>query len=84
MYDIGVSAPGLNTAITVEVKPGTTTVVPIELSMAMVASTMTVTASDPPLTLLVAQALVINRLAGLPYPFWTGTASAKPADDHLE
>jgi CBS domain-containing membrane protein len=33
---------------------------------------------------LVAQALVINRLAGLPYPFWTGTASAKPADDHLE
>jgi len=25
--------------------------------------------------LLVAQALVINRLAGLPYPFWTGPAS---------
>ena len=34
--------------------------------------------------LLVAQALVINRLAGLPYPFWTGPASAKPADDHSQ
>jgi CBS domain-containing membrane protein len=34
--------------------------------------------------LLVAQAFVINRLAGLPYPFWTGPASAKPADDHLK
>jgi len=30
--------------------------------------------------LLVAQALVINRLAGLPYPLWTGPASAKPAE----
>lgn len=29
--------------------------------------------------LLVAQAFVINRLAGLSYPFWTSTASAKPA-----
>jgi CBS domain-containing membrane protein len=29
--------------------------------------------------LLVAQALVINRLAGLPYPLWTNPASAKPA-----
>lgn len=28
--------------------------------------------------LLVVQALVINRLAGLPYPFWTGAASANP------
>jgi CBS domain-containing membrane protein len=27
--------------------------------------------------LLVAQALVINRLAGLPYPFWSGGASIK-------
>jgi hypothetical protein len=34
--------------------------------------------------LLVAQALMINRLAGLSYPFWTGPASAKPAEGHLE
>lgn len=33
--------------------------------------------------LLVAQALVINRLAGLPYPFWT-SASAKPGEGHVE
>lgn len=36
------------------------------------------------LFLLVAQALVINRLAGLSYPFWSGRALAKPTDDHLE
>ena len=35
MYDIEASAPGLNTAVTVEVKPGAATVVPIELSVAM-------------------------------------------------
>jgi CBS domain-containing membrane protein len=34
--------------------------------------------------LLVAQALMINRLAGLSYPSWTGPASAKPAEGHLE
>lgn len=34
--------------------------------------------------LLVAQALVINRLAGLPYPLWTGPASAKPPDGQSE
>jgi len=49
-YDIDASAPGLNTTVTVEVNPGTATVVPIELSMATVASTVTVKASDPPLT----------------------------------
>lgn len=31
--------------------------------------------------LLVAQALVINRLAGLPYPFWRSPASVKTRDD---
>ena len=30
--------------------------------------------------LLVAQALVINRLAGLPYPFWTGPAFERETD----
>jgi CBS domain-containing membrane protein len=31
--------------------------------------------------LLVAQALVINRLAGLPYPLWNATASTKPVNE---
>jgi CBS domain-containing membrane protein len=34
--------------------------------------------------LLVAQALVINRLAGLPYPLWNVGASIKPANEHSE
>jgi CBS domain-containing membrane protein len=34
--------------------------------------------------LLVAQALVINRLAGLPYPFWSATAATKPANEASE
>lgn len=34
--------------------------------------------------LLVAQALLINRLAGLKYPFWNTTASIPGADDGLE
>jgi hypothetical protein len=61
MYDIEASAPGLNTAITVEVKRGTATVVPIELNMATVASTMTVTASDQPLTEESAQKSTIGQ-----------------------
>src|SRR5579864_5711297 len=37
------------------------------------------------LFLLVAQALVINRLAGLPYPLWKATASIKPVnEDEIE
>jgi hypothetical protein len=61
MYDIEASASGLNTAITVEVKRGTATVVPIELNMATVASTMTVTAGDPPLTEESAQKSTIGQ-----------------------
>jgi CBS domain-containing membrane protein len=34
--------------------------------------------------LLVAQALVINRLAGLPYPLWNAAASIKPVNDGSE
>jgi CBS domain-containing membrane protein len=34
--------------------------------------------------LLVAQALVINRLAGLPYPLWNAAASTKPAKESSE
>ena len=48
MYDIEASAPGLNAALAVEVKPGTASVVPIDLSVATVTSSVTVTASDPP------------------------------------
>ena len=34
--------------------------------------------------LLVAQALVINRLAGLPYPLWNAAASIKPINEDSE
>jgi CBS-domain-containing membrane protein len=34
--------------------------------------------------LLVAQALMINRLAGLPYPLWNAAASAKPAGEAVD
>jgi len=48
MYDVEASAPGLNATFAVEVKPGTTSVAPIELGMATVASMVTVAASEPP------------------------------------
>jgi CBS-domain-containing membrane protein len=32
--------------------------------------------------LLVAQALVINRLAGLPYPLWNAAPKSSEAPDH--
>ncbi len=60
-YDIEASAPGLSTSVAVEVKPGAAAVVPIELSMAAVASTVTVTASDPPPTEESAQKNTIGR-----------------------
>lgn len=34
--------------------------------------------------LLVGQALVINRLAGLPYPLWNGLASEVPIDERAD
>jgi CBS domain-containing membrane protein len=34
--------------------------------------------------LLVAQALVINRLAGLPYPWWNASATTKPINEGSE
>src|ERR1700720_1395118 len=46
MYDIEASAPDLNAALAVEVKSGTASVGPIELSVATVASSVTVTADD--------------------------------------
>jgi TonB dependent receptor-like, beta-barrel/Carboxypeptidase regulatory-like domain len=48
MYDIEASAPGLNAVLAVEVKPGESSFVPIELSMAAVTSTVTVAANDVP------------------------------------
>ncbi|HXZ79189.1 MAG TPA: TonB-dependent receptor [Terriglobales bacterium] len=47
-YQIEASAPGLNTALAVDVKPGAASVLVIELNVAAVASSVTVTASDPP------------------------------------
>ena len=48
MYDIEASAPGLIAALGVEVKPGTASVVPIDLNVAVMASSVTVTANDDP------------------------------------
>src|SRR5262245_36787328 len=48
IYSIEASAPGLNAALAVEVKSGTASIAPIELSMAAVTSTVTVTANDAP------------------------------------
>jgi hypothetical protein len=48
IYDIEASAPGLNATLTVDVQPGTTSVVSIELGMASVASEVTVAAGEHP------------------------------------
>jgi TonB dependent receptor/Carboxypeptidase regulatory-like domain len=48
MYDIEASAPGLNAALVVEVKPGIASIVPIELDVTAVTDTVTVAANDPP------------------------------------
>jgi hypothetical protein len=62
MYDIEASAPGLNATLAVEVTSGTASVVPVELTVAAVTSSVTVTASDPPpLTEESAQKNTINQ-----------------------
>ncbi len=61
IYDIEASAPGLNAALSAEVRPGTASVVPIELSVAVVASTVTVTASEARLTEESAQKSTIGQ-----------------------
>jgi Carboxypeptidase regulatory-like domain len=48
MYEVEASASGLNATVAVEVKPGTTAVVPIELAVIAVTETVTVAADDPP------------------------------------
>ena len=61
IYDIEARAPGLNAALAVEVKPGLVCVVPIELSVAAVTSTVNVTASDAPLVEESAQKSTIGQ-----------------------
>src|SRR5258706_1298283 len=61
MYDIEASAPGLNAALAVEVKPGTASVVPIDLSVATVTKWVPVTASDAPLVEESAQKSTISQ-----------------------
>ena len=46
IYHIEADAPGLNGTLAVEVQPGTTSVVPLELGIAAVKSTVTVAASE--------------------------------------
>jgi len=48
MYEIEASAPGLIATLVVEVKPGESSSAAMELSVATVTSTVTVTASDVP------------------------------------
>ena len=49
LYEIEADAPGLTSTFAVEVKPGAVVVVPVELTVAAVANTVNVTASDTPL-----------------------------------
>ncbi|HWY54876.1 MAG TPA: TonB-dependent receptor [Terriglobales bacterium] len=48
MYEVEASAPGLNAKLSVEVKPGAASVMPIELGMAVVAASVTVAAAVTP------------------------------------
>ena len=48
MYEIEATAPGLNAALTIEVRSAKASVVPIDLSVAAVTSSVTVTATDLP------------------------------------
>src|SRR5258705_2473796 len=47
-YQIEANAPGLYAAVAVEVRPGTSSTVPVEVNVAAVTSTVNVTASDGP------------------------------------
>ena len=49
LYEIEANAPGLTSTFAVEIKPGAVVVVPVELTVAAVANTVNVTASDTPL-----------------------------------
>jgi hypothetical protein len=61
MYDIEASAPGLNGALTVEVTPGTSSTVVVEMSPSAVTSTVNVTASDAPVVEESAQQNTISQ-----------------------
>jgi len=47
-YQIEATAPGLYAALTAEVRPGTSSTIPVEMNVAAVTSTVNVTASDGP------------------------------------
>lgn len=49
VYEIEASAPGLNATLALEVKPGATSLVPIQLNVSSVATAVTVTASASPM-----------------------------------
>ncbi|HEV2732601.1 MAG TPA: carboxypeptidase regulatory-like domain-containing protein, partial [Terriglobales bacterium] len=61
LYEIEATAPGLNAAIAVEVKPGVASAVRIELSVATVTDTVTVAANDAPAIEESAQKSTINQ-----------------------
>jgi hypothetical protein len=46
-YTVEAKVPGLSGALAIEVKPGETSIVPIELAIDAVTNSVTVTASDP-------------------------------------
>ncbi len=61
MYNVEASAPGLIATLVVQVKPGEASAAPMELNVATVTSTVTVTASDVPLAEESAQKTTISQ-----------------------
>jgi CBS domain-containing membrane protein len=57
---------------------GATTLI---ISLGIISKAREVAIIEVAVFLLVAQALVINRLAGLPYPFWNSAPSTSPANE---
>jgi hypothetical protein len=60
-YQIEANAPGLNAALSVEVPPGTSSTVPIEMTVTAVADTVNVTATEAPIAEESAQQNSINQ-----------------------
>jgi CBS domain-containing membrane protein len=57
---------------------GTTTLI---VSLGIISKPRELLIIEVAVFLLVAQALVINRLAGLPYPIWNAVASINPVNE---
>ena len=60
---------------------GATTLI---VSLGIISKPMELIIIEVAVFLLVAQALAINRLAGLPYPLWNAELSSKPINDSSE